>query len=251
MYGAQDDSNDEILASPFKSIKDLIIPDYSKSQVLQIIHRCIRYLLDDDESEDCSDRSPISNIRKRKRKESCSLPAYQQLTNCDICGDTCNGQLGYGAQVCYACKAFFRRVITKGATNSEKCPFYGSCIVTKESRSICPCCRLQKCYQYGMKEELVQKPHEIKHKKRTLKKSHQSEENQSKKSLEEVANVPKPIKTKTPRFAVKLVQVFNKCVTINSSFEESEITSDGIMKWNLESLNQLEKFAEQVSDFNR
>ena len=104
-----------------------------------------------------------------------------------------------------------------------------------------------------MKEELVQKPHDIKHKKRTFKKSQQSEENESKKAPEVVANVPKPkpIKIKTPRFAIKLVQVFNKCVTINSSFEESEITSDGIMKWNLESLNQLEKFAEQVSDFNR
>ena len=234
----RNDCDDEFLASPFKSIKDLIIPDYSKSQVLQIIRRCIRYLLDEDESEDCS-----SKIGKRKRKESCLLPGYRQLTVCNVCGDTCNGQLGYGAQVCYACKAFFRRVITKGATNSEKCPFYGSCIVTKESRSICLYCRLQKCYQYGMKEELVQKPHEIKHKKRTLKTSQQL-----KKSLEEV---PKPTKTKTPRFATKLVQVFNTCVTINSRVEESEITSDGILKWNLESLKQLEEFAEQVSEFNR
>ena len=90
----QDDSNFstengfEMLASPFMSIDDFndtpicVIPDYSKSEVLQIIRCCIHYLSDDEdtnyknqerlsgaESEDVSDRSPMSILGKRKRDE--------------------------------------------------------------------------------------------------------------------------------------------------------------------------------------
>ena len=57
-----------------------IIPDYSKSEVLQIIRCCIHYLSDDEdtnsenqerlsgaESENVSDNSPMSILGKRKR----------------------------------------------------------------------------------------------------------------------------------------------------------------------------------------
>ncbi|ELT97373.1 hypothetical protein CAPTEDRAFT_220526 [Capitella teleta] len=69
---------------------------------------------------------------------------------CLICGDrafSCN----FGATTCESCKAFFRRHASKNF--STKCD--GKCVVSFQTRAHCRACRLQKCYNVGMRQERI------------------------------------------------------------------------------------------------
>ncbi|XP_030205516.1 hepatocyte nuclear factor 4-gamma isoform X1 [Gadus morhua] len=73
--------------------------------------------------------------------------------NCAICGDKATGK-HYGASSCDGCKGFFRRSIRK--SHVYTCRFSRQCIVDKDKRNQCRYCRLNKCFNAGMKKEAVQ-----------------------------------------------------------------------------------------------
>ncbi|EGT53795.1 hypothetical protein CAEBREN_12278 [Caenorhabditis brenneri] len=77
-----------------------------------------------------------------------------QDDGCAVCGDRVNGKR-YGAPACLGCIVFFRRAVTNDV--KYKCLKGGSCIITNESRCICRYCRLQKCYNVGMKASAIQR----------------------------------------------------------------------------------------------
>ncbi|CAP39350.2 Protein CBG22857 [Caenorhabditis briggsae] len=74
---------------------------------------------------------------------------------CHVCGSESNGMYHYGAQVCRACAAFFRRALTspypKKCRMNQKCDF-----LTKNGYFKCKFCRLKKCYDVGMSSENFQ-----------------------------------------------------------------------------------------------
>ncbi|XP_072236670.1 hepatic nuclear factor 4, beta isoform X1 [Leuresthes tenuis] len=72
---------------------------------------------------------------------------------CVICADKATGK-HYGASSCDGCKGFFRRSIRNNYTYS--CRFNRQCVVDKDNRNQCRCCRLQKCFKAGMRKEAVQ-----------------------------------------------------------------------------------------------
>uniref|UniRef100_A0A0N5AFR0 Nuclear receptor domain-containing protein n=1 Tax=Syphacia muris TaxID=451379 RepID=A0A0N5AFR0_9BILA len=71
---------------------------------------------------------------------------------CRVCGDKA---FSYNFNVisCESCKAFFRRNANK--QKEIRCPFNNSCVITKLSRRFCQRCRLQKCFDVGMKKEWI------------------------------------------------------------------------------------------------
>uniref|UniRef100_A0A182IV40 Uncharacterized protein n=1 Tax=Anopheles atroparvus TaxID=41427 RepID=A0A182IV40_ANOAO len=71
---------------------------------------------------------------------------------CSVCGDKALGY-NFNAVTCESCKAFFRRnaLSTKGFT----CPFNEKCEITVVTRRFCQKCRLEKCFQIGMKKEYI------------------------------------------------------------------------------------------------
>ncbi|XP_055626437.1 nuclear hormone receptor HR96 [Toxorhynchites rutilus septentrionalis] len=71
---------------------------------------------------------------------------------CSVCGDKALGY-NFNAMTCESCKAFFRRnaLSTKGFT----CPFNEVCEITVVTRRFCQKCRLDKCFQVGMKKEYI------------------------------------------------------------------------------------------------
>ena len=100
----------------------------------------------------------------------------RQLSPCLVCSDTAVG-INFGVPTCAPCKAFFRRNAVKlGVSPSRSflrllkthvvsffffqkidfvCQEDGDCPVTYQSRRICSCCRLAKCFRVGMKRALI------------------------------------------------------------------------------------------------
>ncbi|XP_074603601.1 nuclear hormone receptor HR96-like [Brevipalpus obovatus] len=71
---------------------------------------------------------------------------------CKVCNDKANG-FNFGQVTCESCKAFFRR----NANKSEilQCSFQGNCTIEVKTRRFCQKCRLDKCFQVGMKREWI------------------------------------------------------------------------------------------------
>ncbi|CAG2106089.1 unnamed protein product, partial [Medioppia subpectinata] len=61
--------------------------------------------------------------------------------------------INYGSITCKSCRVFFWRAITNNKV--LKCPSKGMCSIDKAFRSICPNCRLNKCFTVGMKKEFI------------------------------------------------------------------------------------------------
>uniref|UniRef100_A0A1I7T6N6 Nuclear receptor domain-containing protein n=1 Tax=Caenorhabditis tropicalis TaxID=1561998 RepID=A0A1I7T6N6_9PELO len=77
-----------------------------------------------------------------------------RLVNCLVCDQKADGKRHYGAVVCRACAAFFRRSITFKSV--KKCRGNGKCDFLKKGFFTCKHCRLQKCRNAGMSEESFQ-----------------------------------------------------------------------------------------------
>ncbi|CAF3545613.1 unnamed protein product [Rotaria socialis] len=72
---------------------------------------------------------------------------------CVVCGATAIGR-NFDAYTCLSCKAFFRR----NAYNEHlryTCRVLSKCEITITTRRHCSACRLNKCFQRGMKKELI------------------------------------------------------------------------------------------------
>ncbi|EGT49879.1 hypothetical protein CAEBREN_22501 [Caenorhabditis brenneri] len=78
----------------------------------------------------------------------------KKLNSCQVCGQEANGKRHYGAVVCRACAAFFRR--STSFKTSKKCRQNGKCDFLKKGFFTCKCCRLQKCLAVGMTSENFQ-----------------------------------------------------------------------------------------------
>lgn len=71
---------------------------------------------------------------------------------CVVCGDKALGY-NFNAVTCESCKAFFRR---NAPLNKEfQCPFNETCEITVITRRFCQRCRLEKCFNAGMKKEYI------------------------------------------------------------------------------------------------
>lgn len=71
---------------------------------------------------------------------------------CSVCGDKALGN-NFNAITCESCKAFFRRNAL--STKEFTCPFQGKCEVTIVTRRFCQKCRLEKCFNVGMRKECI------------------------------------------------------------------------------------------------
>ncbi|CAF0915113.1 unnamed protein product [Rotaria sp. Silwood1] len=72
---------------------------------------------------------------------------------CRICGDVARG-MNFDVMTCMACKAFFRRNALQPLGTSQ-CTRKSNCEITVKTRTKCPDCRLKKCFQSGMKAQLI------------------------------------------------------------------------------------------------
>ncbi|CAI2353733.1 unnamed protein product [Caenorhabditis sp. 36 PRJEB53466] len=93
-----------------------------------------------------------------ERSEKCSPKRRGEKANCAVCDDIGDG-FHFGAEACRACAAFFRRTVALGKV--YECRQNGYCTVNSIIRSICKSCRLNKCYQVGMKSSCVQPRRDI------------------------------------------------------------------------------------------
>ena len=63
-----------------------------------------------------------SSPEKPRRKR----PKFIRKVECQVCGDTANDHVHYGAIACYSCRAFFRRGVNSNApyycSQSKTCP---------------------------------------------------------------------------------------------------------------------------------
>jgi len=85
--------------------------------------------------------SSINSSRSPQRSEDHQI--------CRVCNDNASG-MHFGAMSCEACKSFFRRSIRAAARyvcRARKC-----CEIDKNTRNKCQHCRLQKCFEVGMKK---------------------------------------------------------------------------------------------------
>ncbi|KAH9407863.1 Ligand binding domain of hormone receptors protein [Tyrophagus putrescentiae] len=71
---------------------------------------------------------------------------------CKVCGDRAIG-FNFSVMTCESCKSFFRRNASK--MDTFKCRKTGTCEVDDSTRKCCPKCRLSKCFQMGMRKEII------------------------------------------------------------------------------------------------
>ncbi|XP_014206822.1 uncharacterized protein LOC106638252 [Copidosoma floridanum] len=88
-------------------------------------------------------------MQRQKEEAPCAREASK---TCSICGDRALGY-NFNAVTCESCKAFFRRNALKN--KDFRCPFSENCEITPVTRRFCQKCRLDKCFNIGMKKELI------------------------------------------------------------------------------------------------
>lgn len=71
---------------------------------------------------------------------------------CGVCGDKALGY-NFNAVTCESCKAFFRRNAL--AKKDFRCPFNEQCEITTVTRRFCQKCRLEKCFNIGMRKDYI------------------------------------------------------------------------------------------------
>ncbi|CAG2113929.1 unnamed protein product, partial [Medioppia subpectinata] len=83
---------------------------------------------------------------------SANKTSMEAIKICVVCGDRANGY-NFNVIACESCKAFFRRNALR--KKDFKCPFNGNCKIDAITRKFCQKCRLQKCFNSGMKKDLI------------------------------------------------------------------------------------------------
>ncbi|CAF2363498.1 unnamed protein product [Rotaria sp. Silwood2] len=79
---------------------------------------------------------------------------YHKDLICRVCEAPATG-FNFAVITCMCCKAFFRRNALFGI-QSLQCRYLSeNCIITMKTRRDCSYCRLKKCFQVGMKKELI------------------------------------------------------------------------------------------------
>lgn len=137
--------------------------------------------------------------------------------SCKVCGDKA---LGYNFNVvsCESCKAFFRR---NGLKNQKlTCPFNNKCEISVVTRRFCQSCRLNKCFEVGMKKEFIMSEDDKRKKKLKI------EQNRSKrksKLLNEDDDVDE--RKDHSKANVKKLKLENHKTELNSNVEMSPSTS--------------------------
>ena len=98
-------------------------------------------------------------ILKRRKREK-----FIRRVPCQVCQDTANDHVHYGATACYSCRAFFRRcqvkISTQECNNKDN-----NCQIDKVTRRLCQCCRYKKCLAVGMNPHWVMSEQDKKEKK--------------------------------------------------------------------------------------
>ncbi|KAL4232321.1 zinc ion binding [Mactra antiquata] len=100
-------------------------------------------MADGQEIIDSSSKDSVSSKRKFSDKDD---------RVCRVCGDKALG-FNFNAMTCESCKAFFRRNAIKDKVPA--CLFQGNCVIDQRTRRFCSNCRLNKCYEVGMKREMI------------------------------------------------------------------------------------------------
>lgn len=72
---------------------------------------------------------------------------------CQVCSDKASG-FHYGVFACEGCKGFFRRSIQQKITY-RACTRVEDCLILRNNRNRCQCCRLKKCLSVGMSRDAV------------------------------------------------------------------------------------------------
>ncbi|XP_064604022.1 nuclear hormone receptor HR96-like isoform X2 [Liolophura sinensis] len=118
--------------------------------------------MDDPEDGMLCDTPPLIQIKQEVTEEMMMadmLPTHtkrkikcKEDKICKVCGDTALGY-NFDAITCESCKAFFRRNATR--EKKMKCLFQGNCDITVKTRRFCPHCRLMKCFNMGMKKDMI------------------------------------------------------------------------------------------------
>ncbi|EFO95300.1 hypothetical protein CRE_08689 [Caenorhabditis remanei] len=80
-------------------------------------------------------------------------PSITSHLTCRVCGESARGK-HFGAVVCRACAAFFRRSVSSPLAKSCKNEY--RCNSFKKGYFTCKYCRLQKCFRVGMSSENFQ-----------------------------------------------------------------------------------------------
>ncbi|CAF4167940.1 unnamed protein product, partial [Rotaria sordida] len=89
-----------------------------------------------------------SNNSKEKKQQSTTMSI-----KCKICGDA--AKYSYFSVIsCEAWKVFFKRNAER-ELKAFKCYFYGNCQINVNTRHVCSYCRLVKCFENGMKTEMI------------------------------------------------------------------------------------------------
>lgn len=99
-----------------------------------------------------STTSPHSTSPK-KSKTSPGIRRYKSSLICVVCGGDAHGY-NFDAISCESCKAFFRRNALR-LPGKFKCRGDGHCDVTVTVTKRCKKCRLDKCFQSGMRKEWI------------------------------------------------------------------------------------------------
>lgn len=94
--------------------------------------------------------SQTSKTRTQEQQNVEELEEDEFKQECTVCG---GDSIGYrkGALVCGACYSFFKAYLMGKFKSPPRC--YKDCEVTLETRHLCPFCRLQKCFNVGMKAD--------------------------------------------------------------------------------------------------
>lgn len=103
-------------------------------------------------------------------------PAREANKICGVCGDRALGY-NFNAVSCESCKAFFRRNALKN--KDFKCPFTQNCSVTTITRRFCQKCRLDKCFNIGMRKEYIMSEEDKVLKRKKIEKNRAKKRSQS------------------------------------------------------------------------
>ncbi len=94
--------------------------------------------------------SGITDLSNTDRK--CST--YRKDLICTVCGAPAIG-FNFAVITCMCCKAFFRRNALFGLPTLQCRYSTENCVINPKSRRDCSYCRLKKCFDVGMKKELI------------------------------------------------------------------------------------------------